>query len=466
MSTTKDTIRARRVAIVTYYFPPLGGVGVQRILKHATYLTRYGWEPVIFTPRNPVYEITDPDLASTVPPGLEVHRSFIFEPSRLYRWATRLVRSLRHPRFASRGGRHANGESGRAAGINRVEEPLTPADDRLRRLLATIGHLAFFPDEQVAWIPFAIRSIRGAARQRRFDAVVSSSPPITAHLVAGLARRAGTPWIADFRDPWIGNAFAPDLPWFHRQLRIRIEDWIVRRADLSLFSTPSLRSAYASRYPDLAHGFVALPNGYDRRDLPDPVGARPDASQFLMVYAGSLYGEHELEVFLEGLRRVLHRRPEFRDRLRVEFLGWLSRNNRVIADRASRSEILAGVVSFRGFRPRDEALRRIAAADAGLLIVGDEPGKGLVVPVKLYEYIGLDRQVLAVVPAGDVEDLLHGLDWGVVVRPEPDAIADGIERVMTESRPDRIADPEGRYDRAALAAELATLLDEATKARS
>ena len=449
-----DPTHQRRIAIVTYFFPPLGGVGVQRMLKHATYLTRFGWRPVIFTPRNPAYEIKDPSLAKTVPPDLDVHRSFILEPIRMYWW------------LASLGSRASSRlRVGRREGA-RVDVPARETlrvkheGERMRRLWLAVGRIVFFPDQQLAWVPFAVRSIRAAARDRPFDAVMSSSPPVTTHLVAGLARRPGATWVADFRDPWIGNPFAPELPWLHRRLMVKIEGWIVRRADLCLFATPSLRQAYANRYPDLADRFVTLTNGYDRNDLPAQVEpVRTDREHFRIVYAGSLYREKELEVFLEGLRRLLDRRPEFRDRLRVEFVGWLSRANQEVADRAAGADGLAGIVSYRGFRPRDEAIAAVAAADACLLIVGDDPGKGVALPGKLFEYLGLDRQVLAVVPPGDVEQILQQLDWGVVVRPEPDAIARGIEQITSDSRRSDSADPAGRFDRVALSAQLAALLD-------
>lgn len=448
----------RRVAMVTYFFPPLGGGGVQRILKQATYLTRSGWLPVIFTPRNPVYEITDPKLVEAVPQDLEVRRSFLFEPSRIYRWLVRVTGYAGRRRLATRA-RPVNGGA-RPEGGTRTAKTPRPIPNRQRLgLWASVARIVFFPDEQLTWVPFAVRSIRTAARARRFDAVLSSSPPITAHLVAGLARSRDTPWIADFRDPWIGNAFASELPGLHRRIRIWLERWIVQRADMTLFATPSLRAAYALRYPELDSRFVTLTNGYDRRDLPglDTTQSRHDT--FLLVYAGSLYGDHELEVFLEGLRRLLDRRPELREVLRVEFLGWLSGHNQAIAEEAAESAGLSRIVTFRGFLPRDEAMSRVAAADAGLLILGGEPGKGLFVPGKLFDYIGLNLAVLAVVPEGDVEAILQGLDWGVVVRPEPDAIAQGIAEIMTVRPLRSVADPEGRYDRVSLAADLAALLE-------
>jgi glycosyltransferase involved in cell wall biosynthesis len=452
-----DTPRPRRVAIITYFFPPLGGVGVQRVLKWATYLPRFGWQATIITPRDPGYEITDPDLGRDTPTDIEVHRSFILEPTRVLRRLVRLVRQSRagHPEAAS---------PSEAAPAD--ETPTTATTDRSPVLVLTgwsartAQHLArwlFFPDEQLSWTPFAIRSLRAAGRAEAIDAVISSSPPITTHIIAGLGRHRRTPWVADFRDPWIDSAFAARLPWLHRLLQRRIERWIIENAAITTFATPSLRAAYAARYPALAERFVTVLNGYDRTDLPSPQ-PRVDAATFRIVYAGSLYGERELQVFLDGLRVALGRRPELSERLRVEFIGWLSRGNRELAAAASHDVLFRDVLTFTGFRPHDEALRRVAAADAGLLVLMDEPGKHLVLPVKMFDYLGLDRQVLAAVPPGDVDDLLRELGWGIVVRPNPDSIADGLLRVVDSVVDRSIADPAGRYDRLTSTAALASLL--------
>ncbi len=449
----------RRVAMVTYFFPPLGGGGVQRMLKYITYLPENGWRPVVFTPRNPVYEIRDPGLVSAVPENLEVRRSFIFEPSRIYRWLVKLTGYRGRMRSLPRSGGVPGRDQDQTASTRSVASSQEDARPRLG-LWANIARLAFFPDEQLSWVPFALRSIRAVAKDEPFEAIISSSPPITAHLVAAWAKGPKTPWIADFRDPWVDNAFAPELPWSHRRLRRRIERWIVHRADVALFATPALTSAYATRYPDVADRFVTMTNGYDREDFLRTVSGSRAENVFRIVYAGSLYGERELQLFTDGLARALDLWPELGDRLRVDFVGWISGNNQAVAERIARSETLGGIVSFIGFRPRAEALGRIAAADAALLILADEPGKGLFVPGKLYDYIGLDRPILAIVPDGDVRNILDELNWGVVVKPQPEAIAHGIERLVTNKQPAGPADPDGRYDRRAITTRLAALLDD------
>ncbi|MDH4335395.1 MAG: hypothetical protein OEW24_09120, partial [Chloroflexota bacterium] len=139
-------------------------------------------------------------------------------------------------------------------------------------------------------------------------------------------------------------------------------------------------------------------------------------------------------------------------------IGWMTDANRRAAEDAMAS--LAPVLELSGQVPRAEALARLRAADAALLLLADGPDRDLFVGGKLFEYLGLDRQVLAVVPPGDARRLLAELDWGIVADPEPDAIAAALERLVESPPPDGRADPEGRYERRALAAQLGTLLDE------
>jgi glycosyltransferase involved in cell wall biosynthesis len=323
--------------------------------------------------------------------------------------------------------------------------------------------LLFFPDDHVAWLPGAVRAGLDADRQRPVDVVFSSSPPITAHLAAGrIADRTGVPWVADFRDPWIGNAFAAPLPAPYRAVQRRMERWIVSKAARVVLATGRMVEQYAGRYPDLADRFVHLPNGYDLAELEAQVTGDPPTREpgtFRLLYAGSVYGERELTLFLDGVERLLARRPELRERLRVEFLGWFSAANEEIARR--RLPALDPVVRHLGFVPRPEAIARQRSADAGMVLLSDMGDRSLFATTKLYEYLGLDLPILAIVPPGEVRTILGELGWGVAADPTPDGVADGIERILeTERGSDRRADPERRYERRALAGRLAAILDE------
>jgi hypothetical protein len=190
----------RRALVIAYFFPPLAGVGVQRSLKFVTYLPDSGWEPVVIAPRDPAYWLVDPGSLARLPAGLEVHRSFLYEPARLHRTLSRL---------AGRG-RRTTAQRLTATGDG---SPRGAARTFARWAWLAAVRTLTFPDEQMTWIPWAVRSTVRAHRSRPAHAIYSSASPVTAHLVAGLAkRRTGLPWIADFRDPWIGNSFLRAIP--------------------------------------------------------------------------------------------------------------------------------------------------------------------------------------------------------------------------------------------------------------
>ena len=451
-----------RLLVISYFFPPIGGAGIERTLKHVTYLPAHGWEPVVVAPSNSAYRIIDPALLARVPPGLEVRRAPTLEPAHL----RQLARSVL--------GRPSAATTARAGPAGRTAPPTTHGGglrEMANALWARLIPRVFFPDEHILWAPGAIAEGWSAHRSRPVDAIYSSSPPITAHLVAAALRPVlGVPWIADFRDPWIGNAFARPLPAAHRALQVELERTIVTAAARSTFPTEPLRDAYSARYPRQADRLVHIPNGYDLADLADvgdaastsDLGEAAEPGTFRIVYSGSIYEPGDLSLLLDGLELALERRPELRGRLRVELVGWLSAETQPIAD--ARIPRLGPVVRHLGQRPRSEALARTRRADAGLLLIGPAVGRELFIGTKLYEYLGADRQVLAVAPRGAASAVLDNLDWGVVAEPTPVGVANGIDRLLAGGLRSGVADPERRYERRTLAGLLAGQLDEVVSA--
>ncbi len=445
-----------RVLVVAYNFPPIGGVGVQRTLKYVTYLPRWGWEPVVLTAADPGVAERDPAAELALPPDLRVERAFSPEPVKLRRVLGRMARRVASVRPSSPQGNAASGG---------IVPPVSRGAARanLARVWGQMERLAFFPDDVVGWVPFAVARGLEIDGRSRLDAIYSSSGPISSHLAAALiARQTGLPWIADFRDPWIGNAFAAPMPRLHRRLQQAVERRIVERADRVVFATAGLANSYAARYPWAAERFDVICNGYDRGDFPAEQGpaGRAGDGRFRLTYAGSIYGNRELAIFLDGLELLLDRRPELRDRLEVEFVGWLNLHNQAVAAEYSTPDRLGSVLRFTGFLPHAEALEHLLAADALLQLIADGPGRSGVVGGKLAEYVGLDRQILAVVPEGDARALLRELDWGIAVDPTPQGVAEGVERLLVTPPPSRRADPEGRYDRVNLTGQLAALLND------
>lgn len=443
----------RRVLMVAYHFPPVGGSGVERTLKHATFLPEHGWEGVVVAPSHSAYRIVDPASVARIPPGLEVHRAPSIEPAHLRRALRSLVPGRRPAARSSSAATDARGGSAARRSVPGALRGV--ANDAWAAIVPNV----FFPDDQLLWVPAAVAAGVGANRTAPVDVVYSSAPPVSGHLAAAvLADILGVPWVADFRDPWMGNAFVRDMPALRRRLGSSMERSIVTRADRTVFVTAAWLDRYADRYPHRADRFVHIPNGYDRADL----GMRGDRAQpnapFRLIHPGSIYGERELELLLDGVALALARDPGLRQRLRIELVGWLSARNQAIA--AERAAALEPVVTFIGQRPRPEVLAMERTADAGLILIADDPGRENDVNAKLFEYLGLDLPVLAIAPLGESRSILDELGWGLGADPTPAGVADGLASLMALRVPVGPADPEGRYDRRRLAARLASLLDE------
>lgn len=432
----------RRVVLIAYFFPPTGGVSVARMLRAAEYLPRYGWEPIVVAPASSGHSIQDPAGLAGIPPDLRVVRTACPEPAKL----RRLLKSLVDRETST-------GESQGAA----------KAESWPRRRAAQVSSLTrrfLFPDEQVAWLPFAVVAAVQAAREYGADALLSTSSPATAHLAAMLTSRiVGIPWVADFRDPWVGNALDRDLPGAMAAMRRRLERRFIAAAAELTFVTPSLTKMYQHRYPRYADRLHTIPNGYDRRERVETLVH--DSDHFTLVWAGSLYRPRELTIFLAGLRSAVNADPGLSDRLRVRIVGSVTEECDALLRQATASAELASIIESVGLLTRPAALGEIQASDAALLLLPDGPGGEINASGKLYDYIGRDRQILAVVPEGDAAQVLRELDWGVVAAPTVDGVADGIREVMAMGSRRAVADPESRFDWASLTGFFAEALDHA-----
>ncbi len=448
-----NTRPSRRALMVTYHFPPVGGVGVQRVLKYVTYIPRFGWEPVVIAPGNPAYGLRDASLMAALPSTLEVHRTATAEPGKLPVAAEHLVN------------RGRGGSTATATDLTSGATRGSPVLRVLRKLAIgwnRVWAALLFPDTSVAWVPFAVVAGWRAHRRKPVDAVFSTALPVSTHLAGGmLSGLIGRPWVADFRDPWLDNPLMGRPARPKRWLGRRAERWMVRRAARVVFAMDALRDMYVARYPEFAAKFVYIPNGYDRADL---VGIEPapyEPGRFHILFAGSLYRPQELDAFLAGVERLLLRRPEFRDRLRVHFVGRVNEANERTGADFAKPERLGQVVSFEGFVPRSIALARIAGADALLQLMPDSPGMEIFVGGKLLEYLAFDRPILVVMPPSEGRRLVDSLALGRSADVEPGSVADALERLLDDPPAPGPTDPEGRYDRVNLARELAGVLDEA-----
>jgi len=427
----------RRVLVLCYFYPPLAGGGVHRVLSFTRHLPGYGWDCTVVCAGEEDYWVRDESLAQRVPEATEVIRV----PG-----GSALAALLKLGR-ANRG-RRAGGAFG-----------------RLRRW----SDWWLLPDSYVGWAGRARRAAAQRIARGGIDAVLSSSPPDSVHLAArALRRKTRIPWVADFRDPWIGLSFrTPPTAW-HRARQQALECGVLRNADAVLVASRAHEhtiGAACGGAPDPAR-VQWLPNGFEPDAAPEPDADGAPAPHFVLVFTGTLAQMPDTEVFLEAVHEMLKRNPEARRSLRARLIGPYETG---YADRAVALGLTPGIVEFQG--PRDHARARAEQRAADVLLLWQPRGTPTMVPGKLYEYLEAGRPILAVAdPAGESAQLARRGDAEVVRPADRDALALAIERRWREWRagthPPRARHAwleEHRRDR--LSGRLAATLDRLAEAR-
>jgi glycosyltransferase involved in cell wall biosynthesis len=409
--------RARRVLMLAYYFPPLGGAGVQRAVKFAKYLPESGWEPSIVTTRSTVYRARDSSLADELPAGLQIIRA-------------------REPR----------GAMGPALALQKLG-------------LTRASRVAAFPDHATGWIPDALRVTLRVIRRERPAVLFSTSAPFSSHLVALAAhRRTGLPWIADFRDEWAANPGLREDPAIVRSMARRLERAITQAAESITIAADYFELDNPSETP-----MVLIPNGVDERDLAGlaPAGRSEDA--LVMSYVGTLHPGQDPTAVFEAVGRLAERGTIDPTRFRLRIVG----ND----FRAPEQRAFPVPVEQVGYVSHRAALQEMSSASVLLHYVtpSSRAPAG-----KLYEYLASGRPILCVArPDGGAASLVRAADAGPIAAPDdPQAIEQAIvslyERWSTDGLPDQSGAREwvlARYSRRALAAELAAVLDRAAAAQ-
>lgn len=373
--------RGRRLLFFAYYYPPLGGAGSLRALSFARHLPALGWDVTVVTPRDGVYG-RDPSLGDGTLPGVEVLRTGSLEPGVL-------LRRLRRGGGASRE---------RGAFVEEAELGLLG-----RSVRAAARRWLYFPDANRGWVGTAVREALRLHARSPVAAVLSSSPPVSAHLAArDFARRTGVPWIADWRDPWTAHMEGEG----RRRTRARqVETALLREAHRVTCATEGL-----GRILDHLGGGALRPvtirNGFDPEDFAGPAPPAPVGPPFVL-HAGTLYGrDQDLSTFLDAFAR--HREGAEEPRPTLRFLGKLDPHTLgLIRDRG-----LGDATGVEGFATHRDTVAAMRSASLLLLLTwsrDSELGRAIC-PAKMYEYLAAGRPILALgQPGSEALEMLEGM---------------------------------------------------------
>ena len=402
--------RTPRAMIVACNFPPDASVGTMRTLRLVRHLTASGWRVHVVTVAPEGFRpgtVVDAALLDKVPADTSVVRARPLRPFE------RLASALKRTRARA----VSSGEPGNPPGGGRTTAPSTSRWSRARR---TVSAALSLPDREVGWLAPAVWNGWRHAKDARPDVVYSSGPPFTAHLVGlVLARLLGTPWVADFRDPWARAPWREDRFEFERRAWAVLERTVVRRAQAVVFATDANRRDFARQYGAAAARFFVVPNGCDPSEF-EGLAVQPERhpGRFVLLHAGSLYGARNPAALFRALASAIAKRRIDASTFRMRFIGRLGVPG-VDLPAVARDLGLGTVVEFANHMPRRHSLQEMVDASA-LLIV--QPVTTVSIPTKLYEYMAAGRPILALAePSGETADLVTRSGAGVTVLADDEA---------------------------------------------
>ena len=360
----------KRLLIITYYWPPTGGSGVQRWVKFSKYLPEFGWQPVVYTPENPEQLARDESLLKDIPACAEVIKTHISEPYEIYRRLT-------------------GGKAGQE--VNPVN---AQRKSWKQRLSLWIRGNCFIPDPRVGWVRPSVRFLKKYLREHPVDAVVTTGPPQSVHLIGlRLKKELGLRWIADFRDPWtemfyykhLGLSAAADRR--HR----RLEQAVLDGADKVISVSPPVAADFQAKTQTPV---VLITNGFDESDFKaEESGAGAAAvPPFRLVHTGLFAADGNPLNLWDALAERCAADADFRARLQIRLAGKV---DAAITD-AIRARGLGDNLVELGYLPHDETVREQRAADILLLPLRREPEYAKVLPGKIFEYLAARRPVLGI----------------------------------------------------------------------
>ena len=385
----------KRVLIISYYWPPTGGSGVQRWVKFAKYLPAEGWQPVIYTPENPEQLAVDTSLEAEVPAEAEVIRRRIVEPYEMYK---KLLRK--------------SGHSKEAVEVNPVN---AQNKSFMQKFAMWIRGNFFRPDPRCLWIRPSVRFLKKYLKEHPVDLIVSTGPPQSMHLIGRkLAKETGLPWIADFRDPWTKIFYFKHLSmtcatekWHHK-----MEKKVLDEATAVVAVSPLVQQDFQAMTQTPVE---LITNGFDDCDFAaakDTEASGGPAREFVITHTGLFAADGNPTVLWDVLAEKCSKDENFKKLLKIRLIG--KTDEQIL--KAIEDAGLGANLENMGYQPHAVAVEQQRKASLLILPLRKEPEYKAVLPGKLFEYLASWRPVLGIGQTdGAMSMILNNTKTGLVL---------------------------------------------------
>lgn len=380
----------KTVLMISYWFPPISGSGVHRVVKFAKYLPYFGWKPIILTvdEGEKSQEIMDTSLLDELPKSLNIYRSKYFGYGNLDRFFI----VMRNP-----------GSKNLGVSANNYNK------DNLVNKFKEIIRTSVIPDVKVGWYPLAISKSKRIFKENNIDLIYSSSPPPTAHLIGmSLAKKYKKPWIADFRDPWTGMFLIPPRPFPLRQLDEYMEERVLDKARKIVVAWPGIEDDIVQKQKDYdRRKIIAIHNGFDQQDFQDII---PKIfPKFTITYTGVFYKERNPAPLFRALNILFSEQPMLRNDIQVIYIGKQRSFVRNLIEESNVNDIVITIPNL----PHKKSLSYLLGSDVLFLNTVEN-----YVPGKVYEYLRSKKPILALVPKDTtVAKIVSSTKSGIVIDP-------------------------------------------------
>jgi glycosyltransferase involved in cell wall biosynthesis len=386
----------KKVLILTYYWPPSGGAGVQRWLKFVKYMRFYGWEPVVYTALNGEMPVIDQSLEKDLPLDLIVLKTPIWEPYKVYK------------RFIGR----KKEDKINASFLN--ENKKTGLAEKIS---VWIRGNFFIPDARKFWIKPSINYLKEYIQKNGITHIISSGPPHSMHLIAlGLKKKfPELKWIADFRDPWTNIDFYEKLMLssLADKKHHRLELDVLNGADIVL----SIGKAMSKEFEEMhkaagrtdSEKFKVISNGFDEEDLKSTIETKD--KKFSIAHVGTLVKDRNPEVLWKVLSQLVKENTEFKKQLEIKLVGKVD----IYVKEQIRAYGLNSFVRKIDYLPHDEVIAEQQRSKVLLLLVNNTKNAKGILTGKFFEYMASGTPILAIGPTdGDLAEIIYETNTGLI----------------------------------------------------
>ena len=373
----------KQVLIITYYWPPAGGPGVQRWLKFVKYLPQFEIEPIVYCPENPSYPIVDNSLLDEIPEGIKVIKHSIKEP---YRLASILSK-------------------GNSKQISSGVIPKEKKQSFIQKLLLYVRGNFFIPDARKNWVKPSVKYISKFIKDHEIDTIITTGPPHSLHLIGmELKAQIGVKWLADFRDPWttIGYHKALKLTKSSKDKHLQLETKVLQEADEIIVTSNNTKQEFLTK---TKQPISVITNGYDRHHIDRP----PKDEQFTLAHIGSLLSERNPKQLWQAISELLKENADFKEAFRLKLIGVTSEDVlRTLYDYG-----LERYIDDLGYMSHKDAIKHQMASRVLIMVEIDSEDTKVIIPGKLFEYMASATPIIAVGPTdSDVETILKSTNTG------------------------------------------------------